>query len=588
MGECVELKTNKLVERLQNFQPFDAGSSELYFEHTDQSQPESFETRAFGFLKDVVNSGGTSLVVLTGNAGHGKTHLCGRLLKHIGTSDADVLPALIERCDGEQDLHVFPSGKSLRIIKDLSDFSVGRARELLRDALNDRDRITVVCANEGRLRAATNEPDLRRVTTGLELALTTGVTRHGDILTIDLNHQSVASHEEKNLVRQLMSYWTDQRKWTICQSCDARPNCPIWHNQSAFAGDEAGERRTAALETLLRVAERTGHVITIRDLLVLVSRMITAGVSCSDVHSLVAQPKSGWQANLTYHEMVFGGGLTEEQIQRFEVFVALRLLDPGKRAIRAVDDAMTWAANDAEGRFVPQERRVLVTPKTKREQRSEANQQVATVRYLRRRDYFNSYSGDTRSAERLGLRHLADFEALLSGDSATPGDLKRRDKLLRGLQSIQGVRRSRDSVDFVLVDPSFAGIDGPASIVARKLTNSQIEIVSQTDRWRQASGGEIDVPASVDWIDRQVHVIFPSSTGEKKSVALDLRQVEFVMRAAEGLNSRAFFRAEIRRLMGQLAGLTEGTPDEQITILRAGKQHKLVIEQAGMIRAVTD
>ncbi|MFU8805893.1 MAG: hypothetical protein ACNA8W_18920, partial [Bradymonadaceae bacterium] len=92
---------------------------------------------------------GTRLIVLTGDAGHGKTHLCGRLLADLkGIDEASAKEVLEEKARGEHDLAELPDGRALRMVKDLSEFEPEPAGRVLADALERTGTVTVVCANK--------------------------------------------------------------------------------------------------------------------------------------------------------------------------------------------------------------------------------------------------------------------------------------------------------------------------------------------------------------------------------------------------------------------------------------------------------
>ncbi len=81
------------------------------------------------YVKNVVGDG-TGLVILTGDAGHGKTHLCNRLIRdHLGYSPKAAREAIRNHCDGRL-LEPSPEHRgrrSLRIFKDFSELTIERA-----------------------------------------------------------------------------------------------------------------------------------------------------------------------------------------------------------------------------------------------------------------------------------------------------------------------------------------------------------------------------------------------------------------------------------------------------------------------------
>jgi hypothetical protein len=87
-----------------------------------------------------------------------------------------------------------------------------------------------------------------------------------------------------------------------------------------------------------------------------------------------------------------------------------------------------------------------------------------------------------------------------------------------------------------------------------------------------------------------VHVLLRPASPESDPlvVELDARQFEFVMRAAEGLVSREFFQAEIRRIMAELALIAQAEaldPSDEITVLIGDGRRKLVIDVGDVVRS---
>ena len=152
-----EFQINNHVSNLNRFLPFDADFDQLYEEHVDE-ESVVLPTRALETACRLVNDG-VRLLLLTGDAGHGKTHICRRLLENTLDVDRGAAFAVIRPrddgttvSDGTVDLGRTQAGNQLRIIRDLSEMPEAAAAHALADALASPTRTTVCCANEGRLR----------------------------------------------------------------------------------------------------------------------------------------------------------------------------------------------------------------------------------------------------------------------------------------------------------------------------------------------------------------------------------------------------------------------------------------------------
>ncbi len=600
-GGTVAYQVNQHVKRLAAYQPFDANFGQLYAEYVDTRQSDQLETRAFDFVLELVGRPTTRLVILTGDAGHGKTHLCGRLLTAMDEAIDDPRAHLkAYGTDGSSPLARTPDGRGLHIVKDLSELDPDRAVRALLVGLGSTDRVTVVCANEGKLRAVLNNgpPDIEPLRDALDGVLTSGrtsVVEH--VHVIDMNHQSVAAPGGRSLVAQAINSWaTDGRKWSSCELCDARDECPIYENHRLLAADdERGASRRAGAEVLLRIIEQTGHVVTIRELLIFVAHAITGGLRCTDVHEKARRGKRGWQSNYMFHQVMFGTQLNSGEIEGIRVFSAADKLDPGERAIRPVDDTLDHdRRDDSTAVFTPDiDLGGKPAPKNHQQARRDSQDRRRLYAFLRRRSYFDTRSGPEQPAipfaERLGLRYYDEFERIITGD-LEPTDLKPiRDRILVGLEAVQGARRGSGSGSFLVVDSAFASHRGSASVVARKITAGSVELLPQDEWWALVTGSEPDLERAVDWLHRRIYILLDNSNGNDSAplaIDLDCRQFEFVRRAAQGLTSRSFFQADIRRIMAQLADLAEGAvATDEISVLVNGRTSHLVIDLGDVIQA---
>jgi hypothetical protein len=213
--------------------------------------------------------------------------------------------------------------------------------------------------------------------------------------------------------------------------------------------------------------------------------------------------------------------------------------------------------------------------------------------FLRRRSYFDAEADDRQPpisyAERLGLRYHSLFEEVIAGDLEPQQFVPARDRIIAGLEAVQGARRRTGTGSFLVVDPAFASHRGSAAVVARKIAAGSVRLLSQNAWWELSAGSEPDLGRAVDWLDRCVYVLLHAGATEGDqplAIELDCRQFEFVCRAAQGLTSRSFFQADVRRIMAQLADLAEdAAATEEITVLVRGRTEQLAIDVGDVIRA---
>lgn len=581
-------QTNFHVERLRSYLPFGSSHSQIYEEQADPNLLRSLPTAAFVALQRLIQDPDRRLIILTGDAGHGKTHLCRRLLQSVLELSADDAHSLIrEECDGKKDLGTV-SGRGLRIIKDLSEHSLLIARSRLLEALRAPDRVTVVCANEGKLRnVASSSDELRPIIEAMEDNYRSGrADVDPRIYVIDLNFQSVTAGDAGGLLGNLLRQWVDdKRNWRTCTNCTASERCPILWNRNKLAGDGAkglAPRRTEGLRVLLRLIEQTGQIVTIRELLILIAFIVTGDIGCGDVkrRHRRSPDDTSWQHEFLYFQTLFEPPLNPDQASSLPLLSILSRFDPGRNAIRRVDDVLAADTDLPEMPFVPPELRASIfTPRSRRQARTEGSKHRSKISFLRRRDYFELETDRIRKevvgradpvsqAERLGFRHYDAFVFMCDRPERPECARKRlaiRNRILKGLEAVQDLRRSAAHTGkFAVVDPAYGNSYGSASILSKMIVAKHISIKSQKNYWTEQMGHEPDVCRDIDWIDRKLVVEF---TNEGVALELDLLGFEFVMRSAEGLSCRRFFMGEIRRIMMKLAALAE-TGDEDSEDIR--------------------
>ncbi|UJR83670.1 hypothetical protein [Sandaracinus amylolyticus] len=558
-------QVNPHVQRLARHLPFATNSGELYEESIDPGEGRpAIPTMALGYVRRLVDSSDTSLIVLTGDAGHGKTHLCRRVVQESYGYDGAAALALI-KADAEGSVRINPNaGRSplrpLRILRDLSEIEpASRGADRMAELLADRGSVAIVCANEGRLRDAISQgghPELEIVLETLERSISEGTTSiRPDVHVINLNWQSVTAPTNSFVAHLLRDWVADRRRWAACKTCDAASRCPIAANQAALGGadprDVLPRRRRDALEQILRTLEQSGYVLTIRETLMFIAYVTTGMMDC------VAVAREDGRSGLRHWgHRDFVWALYERQLSAIEkrqlpVLERIRRLDPGIYALPSIDEALVRVLDRED---VQQETsRSETPPRTVRDARNFAERYRVRVRRRRRLDFFDGAASERYTSDpvrdageralRIGLRHYAEFVAVFA-DRTDTKDI--RNRLLDGLHVLQGLRPA-PGLHFNIADPAFARAEGRAPIIARRFQRSAVRLVPLEACWSDS-----ELPKAVDWTPRRVAIQFGD---EATRLELDLLQFELVARAAGGVVARRFYAAESRRILARLAAI---------------------------------
>jgi serine/threonine protein kinase len=288
-----------------NFNPFVSYLQTLY----SQSQQTNAGTRGLDrvgettyvstlldtALQPAILSGEFRLVIISGNAGDGKTAFVqqlerqaeklGAMIRHETNGSTFQLQgnSFLTNYDGSQD-----EGEKLND-EVLSDFFLPFCGAEKASWPTDGTRIIAI--NEGRLIdfLSTHEENfvhlIELVKKGLQGAdLASGVA----VINLNLRAVIVDLHgETSSIFDRLIRRFTDARLWRPCQACDLRDQCYIYHNAQTFMDATAGAKITERLKTLHTIAHLRGRLhVTLRDLRSALSFMLVGTRNCDEVHAL--------------------------------------------------------------------------------------------------------------------------------------------------------------------------------------------------------------------------------------------------------------------------------------------------------------
>jgi hypothetical protein len=609
-------KINSHVARLNRFLPFSTAHDQIYEEYQTGIDGLNLGTIALAYAERALKSG-AGCIVLTGDAGHGKTHMCRRLIETVlGYDGNEARRLLVTKCDGASAIPSAP-GKlniNVRIHKDFSELEPKAAANLLEGVSSHAGETLVVCANEGRLRAIVNSAGAGKVCEAIrntfQRSFETGQSSlDGKIHIVNLNYQSVAARadgSQGSLIQRTIRNWAaDRRRWGErgCGSCSVADRCPIRRNRSLLADDgEISDRRVARLEDLFEAVERLGHVVTIREMLMLISYLITGGLRCEDVHTqdLVRAEAVGWQHAWAFYNLLFQAPpkSAEDRIYKgIPVLEVFRRLDPGAIASRAVDEKIlniggVFPEGELDLQFlVPTLGKsnsvdaalglddFLGNPQSRSELARESETTLSAVWALRRRAFFDDNDSEGTVMSRLGFRHGDSFLRMLD-DRLSPKELVQlKNMIVTGLHAMQGLRMSRTETTLHLVDPAFGRASDDAAIIARRIPTNQLNLLPARRVWNTGIG-DWALPSSVDWIDRAVVLRVLEQDGQTTDIALDLLAFECVTRSAAGYVPEEFYSREIRRIrafLGRLAAFAR-TDGGEISLFMEGRVQNVSID----------
>lgn len=602
-------RINSHVGRLNRYLPFSAAHEQIYEEYQTGEDSLELQTVALDYAIRAVGRG-ARCIVLTGDAGHGKTHLCRRLIECVLGYDAPTSRQLLKSsCNAAQPIeHVFSRlHPGLRIHKDFSELEPQAAAALLEGSADSSNEVLIVCANEGRLRAVVQSPSAgavcKQIISLFEQSFESGLSSEdGFVHIVNLNYQSVSSLPaagRTGLLRRALQSWVDDgRRWQSCASCALFEICPIRFNRELLSEGALATQRVGRLEEMLEAVERLGQVVTIREMLMLISYLITGGLQCEDINKRAGAKEDniGWQHSWAYYNLLFSPppSMAEDRLYKgIPILSVLKRLDPGCIASRAVDDKLLNVGDVfPEGQLDLQFRlgsklidaaqgldELIGNPQNKADLAREAELSSRAVRALRRKSIFDDVEVDQSLMARIGFRYGDDFLRVIAESLSSPEQVRLKSVIIAGFHSIQGLRMSRSEAVLHLVDPAFGRASNDAAIIARRISSAQLLLLPARKAW-SIEDHSWSVCDSVDWIDRTVVIRVLERGGQYVDIGLDLLSFECVTRSASGYVSEDFYAQEIRRIRAFLGRLAAqgSSADSQIQLFMDGKVQSVTID----------
>lgn len=267
-------------------------------------------------LLPAVLSGEFRLVLISGNAGDGKTAFLQRLEKEVEVRGGSANRALangseltLEGCrylinyDGSQD----EGGKdNNQVLLDFLSPFTGRDVSAWKSK-----EIRLIAINEGRLVdfLATHESDFPALTALVRRAFSTGDSESG-VAVVNLNLRSVVAQAEGgSILERTLQSVVQPKNWLACEGCDLKESCYALHNARSFQDEIAGPRLVERLKTLYTMAHLRGRLhITMRDLRSALSFMLIGNRDCNEIHALYAAGQHDEVARSYYFNSWMGGG----------------------------------------------------------------------------------------------------------------------------------------------------------------------------------------------------------------------------------------------------------------------------------------
>jgi len=314
-----ELPVVAALRALSVFGADQAGAYREHFSATAAALGDDVTTKLGRFLAGWAESGEPGTVVLTGNAGTGKTAAAEAYCRALGVP-LPHLDAVVQVAPGRA------------VLKDLSGLPSPRLRAAaMHEALQNVEAQTLVCANEGVLRDALSDLALPASRHTLEEALRHGAAAHNGLTIVNVNRQRPTGEQ---LWHELLDYITRAELWQGCASCPFDiGGCPMRINAEQLRRRDVRNQ----LRTLFQLA--TGEAVpTLREVLAILSWALVGGETCKLVKKRnIDLGPAAFTAADGYFTRVVGGGMSEDEAERSPLLAGLRRCGLGEVSDLQVD-----------------------------------------------------------------------------------------------------------------------------------------------------------------------------------------------------------------------------------------------------------
>jgi serine/threonine protein kinase len=275
-------------------------------------------------LKPALLKGEYRLVIISGNAGDGKTAFIqqfeadaqdkGAQLKRGANGAVFQLKghSYLSNYDGSQD-----EGDERNDVVLGKFFGPFAGKD---DSLWPGSETRLIAINEGRLVDFFLEhaDDYPLLSQQIQQGLSGGAPERG-VAVINLNMRAViAEADQSSILERLVVRMTQAAYWQACEQCDLKSRCYAYHNACTFQDPVAGPKVIDRLKMLYTITHLRGRMhITMRDLRSALAFMLVGTRDCEEIHRLYQQGGEQNQNRILsgfYFNAWLGGGGSNDRL----------------------------------------------------------------------------------------------------------------------------------------------------------------------------------------------------------------------------------------------------------------------------------
>jgi serine/threonine protein kinase len=440
------------------------------------------DTQIDNSLRPRIVNGELSLVVITGNAGDGKTAFIRRIEDELESTGAIKQTGRagngsqlsrgghtwVTNWDGSQDEAEVDNHAVL------TEFFEDFAKP---SPTHTPAKTAVIAINEGRLvdflDPKPEDPSHERFRAFAGI-IHNAIAGHEEpppwMVLVNLNRRVLTQSGDDNIVSQILRRLADERLWEGCRGCPAVGECPNFANAQKLRDPVLGARAIARTrETLDLVRLRRRLHITTRDLLSALAYMTVGNDPCSAIIDQAASGPAFVLRGMLYNRLFAAADDTSDGAAEDRLLAELGLLDPADAPHPNLDgrlwllgaDAIASTRNGEAG----SDGGILLSLR-----QSDRSDQLRAHQSLRRKAYFEREEPDYVTL--LPYRSLVDFQ-----DAIAQPTEELRDRIASAISASEGLRRDTAEVAVRLIDDTGA-LD--RSYVRRPADDFELTIADET------------------------------------------------------------------------------------------------------------
>ena len=323
------------------------------------------QTRLDRLLRPAVLDGHYRLVIITGNAGDGKTAFIQNLeatvegeggqMEH-PTSNSSIFMyrgvCFVTNYDGSQD-----EGTERANDQVLTEFFAPFAESNKETGFFGRnpvsEHVRLIAINEGRLidffDRSVRQPQFQRLGKIIDRFFDPDAERKEVpdwVQIVDLNQRSIVARDpdmgDTSIFERQLEAFLNPEFWVVCQTCALRDRCFIKFNVDTLSDPASGLPVRERLRTLFEVVHLRRRLhITMRDMRSALSWLLFRDHTCDDVARMLdTQPSPAERLALLYHNAYAADGHPPEGRGDDRLVRLLRQVDPAEVANPAADRSL--------------------------------------------------------------------------------------------------------------------------------------------------------------------------------------------------------------------------------------------------------